>query len=669
MIIIKQYVSIFEPMKKIVVLLIFLAPVLSAQNYTIGNWYDFKKGAISLTFDDGHPSHYNTAIPEMNTRGLVGTFYVNFLWNNSWAIEANDVGHEIANHTKSHDSLSYLSVGELHDEVTAFNQKLENDLGFPIRTFCYPYGNGGESDSVMFYIQDTVAQTHLAARSIAKATDDEHYKYDFALSERDYYQIRTVHMRDSMRSYHEDFRKVISTGGYMTYMFHTIGTPGGWDNMEVDHFTDVLDDLLLIKDTVWIATFRDAICYHRERKTANLTTVYAPFENGNNWVLNLTDSLRDDWFNHPLSIKLEKPTEVVTILSAKQGGIELEYTIVNDSIVFNAIPDNGHIIFDILNCEIPIVDLTVLDETIICTPDSVRLEVNYDSAYSYSWFKDSVKLEADSNVFFAKDSGNYFSEVKLNGCPINTASVGVSISGVCGVPNANFESDVTRQFKDEVITFTSSSTNLQGTETYYWDFGEGSSIEPGYYGPGPMEVSYSTPGEKDVKLTVTGSVSFTDTIKNKIVEIDDFNSCGIYKEDFNGPDFKFWHWCTCKYGYNYTMEFVNKALRLNLTDSIYGEWDNFKLFFYEDSVMKPFDFSDDLYKPVLRVRAKASDTCRASFSLLDTNWVSTAGMKMNQIGYIDLTTKYQEFELDFSNLFFYEWENKVVDSTAVWGIS
>ena len=81
----------------------------------------------------------------------------------------------------------------------------------------------------------------------------------------------------------------------------------------------------------------------------------------------------------------------------------------------------------------------MLDETIICTPDSVRLEVNYDSAYSYSWFKDSIKLEVDSNVFFAKDSGNYFSEVKLNGCPINTQRVDVSIKGVCGVPNANFE--------------------------------------------------------------------------------------------------------------------------------------------------------------------------------------------------------------------------------------
>ena len=657
-------------MKKLLLIFLLISNFSSfTQNYTIGNWYNFKKGAISLTFDDGHPSHYNTAIPEMNTRGLVGTFYVNFLWDKSWAISANNEGHEIANHTKSHNSLSSLTTDKIHEEVTVFNRKLENDLGFPINTFCYPYGKGGESDSAMFYIQDTVAQTHLAARSIEKATNDDHYKYDFALAERDYYQIRTVHMKDSMRSYHSDFRKVISSGGYMTYMFHTIGTPGGWDNMNVDHFTDVLDDLLLIKDTLWIATFRDAICYHKERKTANLTTVHMPFENGNSWVLNLTDSLRNDWFNHPLSIKLEKPTEVVTILSVKQGGEDLEYKIVNDSIVFNAIPDNGHIIFGILNCKTPKVDLSVLDETTICTPDSVRLEVNYDSSYSYSWFKNNIKLEADSNVFFAKDSGNYFSEVKLNGCPINTQSIDISVKGVCGIPNTDFKSDVNTQFKEEVVKFISTSTNLEGTETYYWDFGEGANLEPGYYGAGPVEVFYTTPGEKNVKLTVRGRISYTDTLKSKIVKIANLKACGIYKEDFNGPDFRFWRACNCKWGSNYNIDLLNSALRLNLTDSIFGEWDSFYLLPYRDTLVETLDFSDELYNPILRIRAKASDTCRASFTLLDTNWISTAGFKMNQIGYIDLTTEYQEFELDLNGLFYYEWDNEVVDSTVIWGIS
>jgi len=114
---------------------------------------------------------------------------------------------------------------------------------------------------------------------------------------------------------------------------------------------------------------------------------------------------------------------------------------------------------------------------------------------------------------------------------------------------------------------------------------------------------------------------------------------------------------------------LNGALRLNLTDSIYGEWDNFGLAFYKDTTVQPLDFSDELYNPVLRVRAKASDTCRATFALIDTNWISTAGMKMNQIGYIDLTTEYQEFELDLTGLFFYEWNDEAVDSTATWGIS
>lgn len=656
-------------MKKFLPTLLLITNFSFAQNYTIGNWYNFKKGAISLTFITGNQSPINTAIPEMNARDLVGTFYMNDLRDKSWAILANEKGHEIGNHTKNHPRLPTLTADSLNKEITVFNQQLENDLGFPIKTFIYPYGQGGESDSAMFDIQDTVAQSHIAASSITKPTENVHYSYNFAQSDRDYFQVKTVHMSDSMRTYHEDFRKVMHLGGYMTYLFQTIGITGGWENMEVDHFTDVLDDLLLVKDSLWIATLKDAISYHRERKTAKLNTVYEPFENGNNWVLNLTDSLRNEWFNHPLSIKLEKPQEVTTILSVKQGGEELDYTIANDSIIFNAVPDNGNIIFEIRDCEIPVVDLTVLDETIICTPDSVRLEVNYDSAYSYSWFKDSVKLEADSNVFFGKEKGSYYSEVKLNGCPIRTKSVEISIKGVCGIPNSDFVVNKDREFLEEEIQFTSTSTNLEGSETYFWDFGEGASLSPGHYGPGPISVSYSIPGEKNVTLKVTGSVSFTDTIKSKIVEITNMDGCGIYKEDFNGPDYKFWSGCNCKWGSNYMIDLLNGALRLNLTDSIYGEWDNFVLAFYKDTALQPLDFSDELYNPVLRVRAKASDTCRASFALIDTNWISTAGMKMNQIGYIDLTTEYQEFELDLTGLFFYEWNDEAVDSTATWGIS
>lgn len=656
-------------MKKLLPIFLLVTSFSFAQNYTIGNWYNFKKGAICLTFDDWDSSHFEIAIPELNKRNIPGTFFINRLSDYSSTISAIEQGHEIANHTESHFHLREIKSWSLRRQISDFKMMLEENTGSLIKTFAYPFGEGGESDSSDYEIQDTVANGHIAARSVSQPLNDSDYSYNFAPNERDYFQIKTVHMKGDMDFYNESFRKVLKYGGMMTYMFHSIDKPGGWDNMESDHFKDVLDDLKLIEDSAWITTFMEAVSYHKEKQSAVLTTLNEPFENDNNWILKLSDTLRDDWYNQELSIKLLKPENITAITGATHGGINLDYSIEKDSIVFNAVPDKGEIIFSVLSCTQPTTNLSITGETKFCIPDSLKMEVDYDENYTYDWFRDSVNLNVDSNVLNIYSSGEYFVTVKLDGCPNSTQKTIVDVTGYCGIPNADFTVNKNKEYIDEKIQFTSTSTNIEGNETYFWDFGEGASLEPGNYGPGPISVSYSTPGKKDVTLKVTGLVSFTDTIKSKIVEITNMDACGIYKEDFNGPDYKFWYGCNCKWGFNYTIDFLNKALRLNLTDSIYGEWDNFVLAFYKDSVMQTLDFSNEFYNPVLRVRAKASDTCRASFTLLDTNYTHTAGMEINRKAYIDLTTEYQEFEIDFSNLFYNQWNKTEVDSTALWGIS
>jgi peptidoglycan/xylan/chitin deacetylase (PgdA/CDA1 family) len=80
-------------------------------------WPGFQ-AAVSLTFDDGVPSHLQHAVPLLNKYGLRGTFYINpedgyrerFA---SWK-EVALAGHEIGNHTVGHPcSANYAFTRQL----------------------------------------------------------------------------------------------------------------------------------------------------------------------------------------------------------------------------------------------------------------------------------------------------------------------------------------------------------------------------------------------------------------------------------------------------------------------------------------------------------------------------------------------------------------------------
>ena len=90
------------------------------------------RGAVSLTFDDGHPTQLAHAIPLMDQAGVKGTFYLNPSGKNwmkrmePW-VEVGRRGHEIGNHTLSHICTSNLwgERGGLEDRTLA---EIETDI-------------------------------------------------------------------------------------------------------------------------------------------------------------------------------------------------------------------------------------------------------------------------------------------------------------------------------------------------------------------------------------------------------------------------------------------------------------------------------------------------------------------------------------------------------------
>ncbi len=643
--------------KILALLFIHFTTLAPAQNYSISRWMDGKRSAIVLTFDDGTYDHPKHAIPMLDHYGVKGTFYVNAAQNYVWHKKALANGHEIANHTNSHPHLLSIAADSLKVEISDFKKELQAQIGAQVTTFAYPYGEGSEMNPVAYEVQDTVANGHIAGRGVYSHGISE-FPYDFAPNERAYYKLPTLTAVSEQWYYLVD--QCAQDGGLLPIMYHGIGAPEIYENISLERFEKQIQYLKAKGDKVWLTTLANAVKYHRERKGAKLTEISAPFARDNNWELVLTDTLRDDWYDFPLSIRLAIPKEVTAVMGIKQGAQPLSFQVEGDTLYFNAVPDRGNIHLDILNCQQAEVELNIIGKDTVCLPSKVAFKLAYDSAYAYTWYKEGWVCAKGNNTFYPKESGRYHAKVEWNGCPLETEKVDLVVTGECGVPKVDFVTNRSFQFRDEPVVFLSTCSNLEGTEKFYWDFGSGASLKPGYYGPGPIKVRY-TSGYKNVRLAVEGRLQTVEKTKVKVVQIEDYTACHIFKNDYTNPlktDFmEGWN--------NFSFLQSNGVLRIETNAKEPHQWHAVDYRINNGAEPKTLDFSEPLTEPVFKLRMKASDTCRVAITLIDANGIATAGAEVHAAGGLDVTQVYQEFEIDFSGLFFHKNRGLDLDSTRI----
>lgn len=124
---------------------------------------------IALTFDDGYRDFYYAAWPVLKKHGFKATSYVitDFIgWDAymTWPMlqELNASGQvEIGAHTRSHSDLRALSKDRRWDEIVGSKAILEEGLGTPVVSFCYPAG---------YYNAEAVADVKRAAYLTAVTT-------------------------------------------------------------------------------------------------------------------------------------------------------------------------------------------------------------------------------------------------------------------------------------------------------------------------------------------------------------------------------------------------------------------------------------------------------------------------------------------------------------------
>lgn len=109
----------------------------------------------ALTFDDGHRSDHDIALPLLAKHGLHAHFFITAGWTKAQAgtrpgyMEASQLralaaaGHTVGAHGWSHTLLTHCSPAELHHELTDSRAALEDALGAPVTTMSLPGGRAG----------------------------------------------------------------------------------------------------------------------------------------------------------------------------------------------------------------------------------------------------------------------------------------------------------------------------------------------------------------------------------------------------------------------------------------------------------------------------------------------------------------------------------------------
>ncbi|AMR33637.1 hypothetical protein A0256_20490 [Mucilaginibacter sp. PAMC 26640] len=318
----------------------------SKPTYTIAPWFNNKKAAVSLTFDDGIAGQYAVAVPLLDKYGFKGTFFMTVKivdsQHISWMVidRAAQEGHEIANHALTHPHFIKVSLDTVVTETVKSNLQMNKLVpSQQMITHAYPFGEGGGNTAKDSAIRKALLPHFIGAR----ATKNKPYSYntyDFAKTNDDYYHINSEMMADSssMANFDNDIDQTIAVGGWFCPTYH--GIRDGWIITPTAVFARHLAELDQRKNSVWIAPFKNVIQYHKERNSAALKFLHITPKK---WVLSLTDTLgnnRKNW-DQPLTINLTVSNR--KILSITQKGKTLPFSVTGDKAIFNALPGNDEI--------------------------------------------------------------------------------------------------------------------------------------------------------------------------------------------------------------------------------------------------------------------------------------------------------------------------------------
>ncbi|HEY4764640.1 MAG TPA: polysaccharide deacetylase family protein [Candidatus Sulfotelmatobacter sp.] len=220
--------------------------------------------AVSLTFDDARPVHLDVVVPELNKRHLNATFFVivsKLTRLDDWR-RAQAQGHEIGNHSVTHQHPAELNQGSEELEVEDAKKFLDSNFKSDVTIFAYPYCE--LSSGLLFWVKryDFAARGWQGDGESAYVTSD---------TQPDWYNLpsQPAYTRYDATVYRSWIDKAFAMHAWTTLQIHGIGDPStGFEPIPVDTFRSLLDDLKAQESRgLWVAPFGTVAAYLRAQKT------------------------------------------------------------------------------------------------------------------------------------------------------------------------------------------------------------------------------------------------------------------------------------------------------------------------------------------------------------------------------------------------------------------
>ncbi len=123
---------------------------VSLEDY-IGNRYQsgrLSQKSIVITFDDGHTSNFQIALPLLKKFGFKASFFaITERIGNEWHLNSEQIaemaecGMEFGSHSHTHRFLPLLPLSDLEKELRSSKNALGKIIGKPVNAFAYPGGH------------------------------------------------------------------------------------------------------------------------------------------------------------------------------------------------------------------------------------------------------------------------------------------------------------------------------------------------------------------------------------------------------------------------------------------------------------------------------------------------------------------------------------------------